>query len=108
MDNQDLIIYLIRQDLRQMQLLRLLEKGGMDIEMHYSDIMTVVGRMMGLSEKGISDQFSGLYNSFMEEAEKYEITGTGSHLTRLASKCYHTLKSCIEIEQRAEGYYKSD
>lgn len=108
MDNHDLVIYLIRQDLRQMQLLRQLEKGGMDIEMHYSDIMTVVGQMMGLPEKGISDQFSGLYNSFMEEAEKYEITGTGSHLTALASKCYLTLKSCIEIEGRAEGYYKSE
>lgn len=43
----------------------------------------------------------------MEEAEKYEMNGTGSHLTTLASKCYHTLKSCIEIEERAEGYYKS-
>lgn len=62
MDNQELIIYLIRQDLRQMQLLNHLKKGGMDVEMHYSDIMTIVGRMMGLPEKGISDQFSGLYN----------------------------------------------
>jgi hypothetical protein len=108
MYNQDLIIYLIRQDLRQMQLLRQLEKGGMDIELHYSDIMTVVGQMMGLPEKSICDQFSGLYNSFMEEAVKYEITGTGSHLSLLAGKCYHTLKTCIEIEERAEGYYKSE
>lgn len=101
MDNQDLIIYLIRQDLRQMQLLRQLEKGGMDIELHYSDIMTVVGQMMGLPEKGISDQFAAVYNSFMDEAEKFEIDGTGSKLTILAGKCYHTLKSCIEIERRA-------
>lgn len=101
MDNQDLVIYLIRQDLRQMQLLRQLEKGGMDIEMHYSDIMTVVGQMMGLPEKGISDQFSAVYNSFMDEAEKFEITGTGNHLTTLAGRCYHTLKSCIEIEKRS-------
>lgn len=101
MDNQDLIIHLIRQDLRQMQLLRQLEKGGMDIELHYSDIMTVVGQMMGLPEQRISDQFAGVYNSFMDEVEQYEITGTGSHLTILAGKCYHTLKNCIEIEMRA-------
>lgn len=101
MDNQDLIIYLVRQDLRQMQLLRQLEKGGMDIELHYSDIMTVVGQMMGLPEKGISDQFSAVYNSFMDEAEKFEIDGTGSKLSILAGKCYHTLKSCIEIEKRS-------
>jgi hypothetical protein len=107
MDNQDLIIYLIRQDLRQMQLLRQLEKGGMDIELYYSDIMTVVGQMMGLPEKGISDQFAALYNSFMDEAEKFEITGTGNFLSLLAGKCYHTLKSCIEIEQRATGYNES-
>ncbi len=104
MDNQDLIIYLIRQDLRQMQLLRLLEKGGMDIELHYSDIMTLVGQMMGLPEKGISDQFAAVYNSFMDEAEKFEIDGTGSKLSILAGKCYHTLKSCIEIEVRAESW----
>jgi hypothetical protein len=104
MDNQDLIIYLIRQDLRQMQLLRQLEKSGMDIELHYSDIMTVVGVMMGLPDKGISDQFSAVYNSFMDEAEKFEIDGTGSKLTILAGKCYHTLKSCIEIEGRAESW----
>ena len=90
-----------------MELLRLLKKGGMDVEIHYSDIMTVVGQMMGLPEKGISDQFSGLYNSFMDECEKYEMNGTGSHLTTLANQCYFSLKSCIEIEERAEGYYKS-
>jgi hypothetical protein len=108
MDHQNLIIYMIKQDLRQMQLLKQLQKVGMDVEPHYSDIMTVVGRMMGLAEKGISDQFSGLYNSFMEEADKYEMNGTGSHLTILASKCYHTLKSCIEIEKRSGEYYSSE
>jgi len=107
MDNQDIITYLIRQDLRQMQLLIKLERGGMDIENYYLDIMTIVGVMMGLPEKGISDQFSGVYNSFMEESEKYEITGRGDNLSILAGKCYHILRNCIEIEKRSEGYSSS-
>lgn len=107
MGNQDLIIYLIQQDLRQIQLLRLLEKGGTDIENFYLDIMTIVGQLMGLPEKEISDQFSLVYNSFMEESVKYEITGTGNHLSILAGQCYHLLKNCIEIEKRSNDYCNS-
>jgi hypothetical protein len=84
MDTQEITTYLIQQDLRQMQLLRLLEKLGFNIENFYLDILTPVAALMDIDENNISDQLAMTYDSFMDEAEKYEITGTGNHLSTLA------------------------
>jgi hypothetical protein len=46
--NQEIVIYLIKQDLRHIQLLKLLEKLGFDIENFYLDILAPVAELMGV------------------------------------------------------------
>jgi hypothetical protein len=102
--NQEMVIYLIKQDLRHIQLLRLLEKLGFDIENFYLDILAPVAELMGVPEDKISDQLAYVYDSYMNEAENYPITGRGEHLDVLATQCYEMIQKCIVVEKRAEDF----
>lgn len=93
----DILISLILQDLRHNQLLLELEGRGLDLELHYLDLMTPIGRLMGLPADGIPDEFADMYTAFMNQAGQYPVTGRGEGLMELAEKCYATLKAIYEV-----------
>lgn len=97
---QSLLTHLILQDLRHHQLILLLESEGRDTELHHLDILSTVAALMGLPEQEITDQFAGIYTSYLEEAGRYEVTGRGDSLLHLARQCYTLLVACVEIEKR--------
>jgi hypothetical protein len=103
MKKKQLILQLLIQDMRHYQLIHLLKKKGMNTDLHYLEIVTLVGNLMGASPGKLSDLFVGLYMSFMEEAAFYKITGRGENLQILAEHGYGMLKCCLEIEGRVEG-----
>ena len=92
MDIPDLIIELIKQDMRHYQLILKLQDAGLDVEMHFLEISKVVAGLMGISET--SDQWMETYISFLEQAPKFGITANGEMLKGLAEECYRVVLAC--------------
>lgn len=92
----ELITELIRQNMRQYQLVYRLEQLGMEMDNHYLDLCSIVAQLLGLPRQQIPDSFVNLYCRFLDEAGPLPLTGTGEYLEPLARRCFHTLKTSIE------------
>ncbi len=95
--NKDLIVKLIRADLKHNQLILGLKKASLDAGAHYIDILAIVARLMGVRKGEVSDQFSEVYFSFMEKAPDYPVTDLGKELKPLAKECYEMLVACQKV-----------
>jgi hypothetical protein len=93
MNPQQLIVHLIRQDLRHHQLILGLEALGLSVEMHYLELHGVIAQLMGI-EGELSNEWLDTYMRCMERAPQYPITGRGDNLLLLAEECYQLLKAC--------------
>jgi hypothetical protein len=100
-----IIIHLIQQDLKHAHMLEALKAAGFHSELHFLDLATPVAQLMGKADGKASDQWAGVYISFLEEAVGYSISASGEELGKLAEECYLFLRACGEIEKRTP--YKS-
>lgn len=98
----DILISLILQDLRHNQLLLELEGRGLDLELHYLDLMTPIGRLMGLPADGIPDEFADVYTAFMNQAGRYPVSGRGEGLMGLAENCLASLRAICANHRKFE------
>jgi hypothetical protein len=81
-------------------MLEAFKAAGFHSELHYLDLATAVSRLMGHTDDAASDQWAGVYVSFLQQASQHELTADGGNLTQLAEECYLFLKACGEIEER--------
>lgn len=95
--NKELIIHLILQHMRHVQLISLLEKAGFDFEDKLLDISTVVAGMMGIPKDEITDQWLDRYVDFLDMASAYAWDAKGDQLRPLAEICY------IQVQRALTG-----
>ena len=100
MNNKNLIVLLIQQDLKHNQLVEALWKAGLNANIHALQISDIVASLMGMREEEISDQWTEIYFSFLDQAHCYKISEMAEDLKPLAEECYNTLLACKNIEDR--------
>ncbi|UTW67959.1 hypothetical protein KFE94_07540 [bacterium SCSIO 12643] len=101
MKNKDLILQLIQQDLKHNQLTEGLRQIGLDDYGRYClDIQPMVAQLMGMEKEQVSDRWTEIYGSFMDNAHQTKTSDRGEELIPVAQKCYDMLLACIEIENR--------
>lgn len=104
MINEDLIISLIQQDMKHNQLLTGLERIGFDCQGLFDlGLLEIVSNLMKVPEGRISDRWSAMYVSFMQEAPHYEVSCLGEALEPLAAICYKQLKALLDYEKKRNG-----
>ena len=74
-----------------------LQKAGFHI---FANIVNIVASLMGMREEEISDQWTEIYFSFLDQAHCYKISEMAEDLKPLAEECYNTLLACKNIEDR--------
>ncbi len=101
MKKKELILSLIKQDMRHNRLFYCLESVGMELDDgHNLNILSIVARSMGIPKHQTSDQWGAIYSSFMEQAQQLPITPQGKEFDKLACQCYEQLDACIKIEKQ--------
>lgn len=96
--NKELITNLILQDLRHYQLIALLGKAGLDMDLHDLDIIHIVSDMMDVPlREQTSDQWSELYFNFLDRAADFEVSKCGASLKPLAEECFEVLVACKRV-----------
>jgi hypothetical protein len=100
MNNKDLIIQILRQDLRYNQLLLGLESLEIDLRDHYDITCNrIVSNLMGISDDSVPEQWWDLYTKLMEESINEPISKEGDAMLRMAEYCYAKLLSFVEINK---------
>ena len=92
--NKDLLIVdLILQDLRHMQLIYGLEAIGLTEEGFYSlDLCFCIAELMGVRGEESIDKLYKVYRVHIEKCRDLEITCSRENLRTLAKECYQQLK----------------
>ena len=89
--NKDLIIRLIRQDLKHNQLVvGLKELGFEDDGLHMLELHKIIADLMNIPE-GKWDELLDTYFDFLEQSTDHRIDHDGKALTPLAEACYELL-----------------
>ncbi|MFC5045135.1 hypothetical protein ACFSTE_16475 [Aquimarina hainanensis] len=97
MRDKELIIELIRQDLKHNQLVYGLERIGLEgARLHHLEIYDMIHRFMEVPEGLVGNRWGMTYANFMKDAVNYPITPKGDSLTPLAYACYTQLKEVLE------------
>lgn len=87
----ELIIELIRQDLKHNQLIFGLDRLNLDAGYcHYLGIMDLIHRLMGVSEKS-TDEFTSIYMGYMQRSMEFPVSNSGEELLELAKECFDCL-----------------
>ncbi|WP_186754261.1 hypothetical protein [Echinicola salinicaeni] len=87
----ELIIELIRQDLKHNQLIKGLDNIDLDAGLrHHLGIMDLVKRLMEVPAH-LENDFLDTYMAFMDRCLDYPITSLGEELIELAEECYKGL-----------------
>lgn len=101
MKNKDLIIQLIKQDLKHQKLISGLAQVGLEDNSFYElEILTIVQKLMDIKSDELSDTFTDVYYSFMREGCIVEIAEFEEKLPVIATQCYEMLKSLGKIGER--------
>ena len=101
MKNKDLIIQLIKQDLKHQKLLSGLEQVGLEDNNYYDlEIISIVQELMQIKSDDLSDTFTDVYYSFMREVINVEVTELDDKVPAIASQCYEMLRSLVKIGER--------
>ena len=97
--NKQLVIRLIRQDLKHNQLVYGLEGLGFaDKGLHGLEILEIIAELMEVPEEKITGAWIGTYIEFLERSTDYKITGNGTNLLPLAEECYNVLLARLDNE----------
>lgn len=87
----ELIIELIRQDLKHNQLIVGLDRLNLDAGYcHYLGIMDLIHRLMEVSEKS-TDEFTSIYMNYMQRGMEFPVSRSGEELLGLARECFESL-----------------
>jgi hypothetical protein len=90
MDNKEVIIEVIKQDMRYNQYITALRRLGIEVYEFELDFVTIVLKLLKLEE--CPDSWLELYVGFISRSEDYEISPSGTNLYQLAEECYCALK----------------
>ncbi|WP_132065920.1 hypothetical protein [Aquimarina spinulae] len=97
-NNEQLIIDLIKQDLKHCQLVYGLAQLGLEgSNTHHLEILEIIYQLMHIPSEKKNDYLAETYAAFMSMATDYDITPMGESLRPLAKECYHRLKYLIEL-----------
>ena len=91
MKNQELIIQLLLQDLKHHQLTLGLARLGFHSECHDLAICEMVRQQMVANGFSPPGNFTDLYLSLMDLAQKWPLQANPNHLRPLAERCYRRL-----------------
>lgn len=87
----ELIIELIRQDLKHNQLIVGLDRLNLDAGYcHYLGITELIQKLMGISEKS-TDVFTATYMGYMQRCMDFPVSNSGEELLELARECFESL-----------------
>jgi len=85
-ENNDLIIKLIRADLKYNELLSGLSSIHFESDLYCLNLVDMVAKLMDV--KGdTSDQWFKVYLNYIDQAYKYEVEDRGDNLFPIAEKC---------------------
>lgn len=93
-----LIIQLIAEDMKHEQLLGALKNAGFNSDLHELNIMLIVAKLMGISKKKISWEWTDIYMHYISRVMEYELTGNGKNLMPFAKQCYNALSIQTQAE----------
>ena len=106
MENKDLIISLIKEDLRHNQLVLNLNEMGLDSGGNYDlSLLATIANLMGIPTGKVSDQFGDVYESFMRESIKHPVDSNPISFSEMAMRCFNKLVACKDIEDRRMGLF---
>ena len=92
MDKSEIIIEVIKQDMRFNQFIVALRK--LDVEVHFDlDLMSIVAELIGINKENMTDSWMELYVTKLSKCENVQIEPLGKNLYLLAQECYEALKS---------------
>ncbi|MEL7146991.1 MAG: hypothetical protein AAFO69_11520 [Bacteroidota bacterium] len=101
MKKKELIVQLIRQDLKHHKLISGLTKLGFEDDGAYQlDNHAIITKLMGLPKERVSDTWNEIYLSFMQDTQTIETQQMDIEIDRIADRCYKMLKSLVKIDQR--------
>ncbi len=91
----ELIIELIRQNLKHNQLILGLDRLNLDAGCyHYLGILDLIQKLMGVSD-GLMDEFAATYMEYMQRCVEFPISRSGEELRELARECYGSLREMV-------------
>ena len=96
MNNKELIVHLIREDMRFNQFMAALRKLGIEIYGHDPDFMSLIGKLLQVKEAAY-DSWMELYVTEINKCESLPIEPLGRNLYTQSVKCYDLL---VEFNQR--------
>jgi hypothetical protein len=90
MDKKEIIIEVIKQDMRYNQYIAALRRLGIEVYEFELDFVGIVLKLLEIKE--CPDSWLELYVSFISRGEDCEISPSGNNLYQLAEECYCALK----------------
>ena len=90
MDTKDVIIHLIREDMRLHQFMAALRKLGIEVYGLDIDLMSVTGRLLNVKEEDY-DAWMDVYISELSKCERLPVKPLGKNLDPLAERSYKVL-----------------
>ncbi len=93
--NGNVIIEIIREDMRFNQYISALRKLGIEVYEFDLDLMSIVAKLMGISYEDMTDTWMELYVTELSKCESVPMEPLGKNLYSLAEECYETLKTSI-------------
>lgn len=99
MENKELIITLIRADIKHNQLISGLECLHLQTDMYFLTLYEPVAVLMGVKDSKTSDRWFTIYDKYLQQANRHEVTSRGENLLPIAEECYNLLKACLDTEK---------
>ncbi|MEL6560270.1 MAG: hypothetical protein AAFQ94_18925 [Bacteroidota bacterium] len=101
MKNKKLIIQLIKQDLKHRKLVSGLAQLGLEDHNTYDlEILEIIEELMQVKDGELSDTFTAVYYSFMQEVIKVDVQELDAHISAIANQCYDMLDALMKIRER--------
>ncbi len=91
MDKSEIIIDIIKEDMRFYQFITGLSKMGIEIYSFDLDLMSIVAKLMNIKDEDMTDAWMELYVTELSKCENVSVEPLGKNLIPLAEECYHKL-----------------
>ena len=92
-----LIVQLIQADLKHNQLVGGLQSIHLETDMYFLGLHKAVAQLMGITGD-IPDQWFAIYDHYLENAHRHEVSSEADSLLPIAEECYNLLRASIKIE----------
>jgi hypothetical protein len=96
MENKsNIVIELIKQDMRFHQYLSSLRNSGIDTSTFELDLMGIVAILMKAKGETLPDAWMELYAVELHKSQNFSIEALGNNLYPLAEECYYLLVTAV-------------